>query len=69
MLNVTKNSKLGFHVNNRIHKEVSFICLNKELNTGNLFHLLAKDSGSKLKEGKIKSLEFSEGKKLLILDA
>lgn len=33
ILDVTKNSKLDFYVNNGIHKEISFICVNKELNT------------------------------------
>lgn len=35
-LDVTKNSKLDFYVNNGIHKEISFICMNKELNTGTI---------------------------------
>lgn len=33
VLDVTKNSKLDFYVHNGIHKEISFICVNKELNT------------------------------------
>ena len=33
ILDVTKNSKLDFYVNNEIHKVILFICVNKELNT------------------------------------
>ena len=33
ILDITKNSKLDFYVNNGIHKVILFICVNKELNT------------------------------------